>query len=151
MLSAHAVTIRPLDTSDADMLGELENRLEVREYIGRVSKPPSGIFAIQFAGRTVGIVGIVQTDSELEPTVKLICALLSDAEGKGLAEAACRRALASVPPSVRAIAAIKPGNTRSQRLAQRLGFVLSTAQRTEWGEEVWELSPAALAAHTAAG
>src|SRR5262249_24542577 len=137
--------LRELSTQDDKALSLLGSRHEVGEFIGAISRgDAAGVLrAIVVDTEVVGLVGLVPSGAFNGTDVELICALLSCAEGRGLAGAACRRLLSDasiVSGRARILACVADKNKPARRLASRLGFApLKGDPRRVSGEAILEL------------
>ncbi len=123
-LNTLRLVLRSTDETDAEFIARLESRAEVGEYIGGLSarKLDSHYFTVLFGGTRVGQVALV---SELPPSedYAIVCALLSEAEGCGLATEACDRVFQWAFEDLslsRVLAHVDDSNTQSEKLIRRL-------------------------------
>lgn len=134
-----------LNTGHQPALNRLQSRREVQDRLGRVvdvrSELSSGILAIEAEGAFAGIVGLVPSSALDGRDVELVCALLEENEGRGLATAACRQILleeARAAKRSRILASIAVDNSGGKLLAERLGFT-RLGTRVLSSDELWSL------------
>lgn len=119
--------LRERTEKDESLLADLDQRQEVRKFIGggltkphkkaieKVIEKDSGVFA--------GIVAVFKSEA-LPGDHELLCALLPDHEGHGLATKACRLMIDKVSHDLsvhRVIGCVHRDNTSSLALIKRLG------------------------------
>lgn len=135
MLSTARLTIRPYVASDLDALhaiygdaevmrwidGDYSTRAATRaaldEHIARHELDGFAFWAVESAGELIGEVGFGRWDDEIE----MGWTFARRAWGHGYATEAARAALIAAPAN-RLIAVIRPENTPSIRVAEKLGF-----------------------------
>src|SRR5437879_13176597 len=85
--------LRPLNPSDDELLGSLEQQDDVWEFVGTLPLPdeehPHHLFAIVEGKASVGVAGLVRSQALEGKDFELLCALRSEAQGRGLAKHAC--------------------------------------------------------------
>jgi len=93
-LSTERLVLRPTDATDAEFLGSLEARHEVERFIGRLSrrKEHSHYFTVLLDGVRVAHVALV-TQPPPSRDYEIVCAVLGDVEGRGIAREASSRVL----------------------------------------------------------
>lgn len=136
-------TLSEIQRQHRPALERLQKRPEVLARLGRIVdvRPDvsSGVLAIVTGGEFAGIAGLVPSGALDGTEVELICALLEDYEGRGLATAACRQVLlieAQRNRRPRILASIAPDNSAGKLLAERLGFRWIGA-RLSSSDELW--------------
>lgn len=140
MVTHGEITVRLLDEVVDDAL---INALDDRPGMGSSGigslRPKANwtqlLFVIEVDGVGVGICGIVNSPTVVQKEAmwmqgiadfELVCALLPDAENRGIATEGCRRAIdetCTQKPDWNIYATVAEGNSRAHSLAQRLGFV----------------------------
>src|SRR5207237_3658567 len=88
-----AVELRALSPSDDELLRSLEQQDDVWEFVGTLPLPdeehPHHLFVIVEGGASVGVAGLVRSPAFGGNDFELLCALRSEAQGRGLAKQAC--------------------------------------------------------------
>jgi RimJ/RimL family protein N-acetyltransferase len=142
ILTTERLTLRPFHAGDWDAYAELNADPAVRQWLGGnlLTREQSwtqlemflgqwalrgyGVFAVEFAGQLAGRVGILHPADWPEP--ELAWTLASPFWGQGLATEAAARVKEWAFATFRwdrMVSYIVPGNTRSQRVAEKLGAV----------------------------
>ena len=121
--------LRPLNQSDDELLSSLEQQEDVWEFIGTLPLPdgedPHHLFAIIDGQASVGVAGLVRSPALDGTDFELLCALRSEAQGRGLAKQACKLAMAwgfDTLKLERIIACIGDGNDGARSIATKLGM-----------------------------
>jgi RimJ/RimL family protein N-acetyltransferase len=123
------VELRPLSPSDDELLSSLEQQEDVWEFVGTLPLPdgedPHHLFAIVDGQASVGVAGLVGSQALDGNDFELLCALRSEAQGRGLAKQACKLAMAwgfDTLKLERIIACIGDGNAGARSIATKLGM-----------------------------
>jgi len=123
------VELRPLSPSDDDLLVSLEQQEDVWEFVGTLPLPdeehPHHLFAIVEGQASVGVAGLVRSQALDRTDFELLCALRSEAQGRGFAKQACTLVLAWAFDTLkleRVIASIGDGNDGARSIATKLGM-----------------------------
>jgi RimJ/RimL family protein N-acetyltransferase len=123
------MNLRPLSPDDADLLSALEEQDDVWEFVGTLPLDAEGgahrLFAIVEEGASIGVAGLVRSQALDGTDLELLCALRSEAQGRGYAKQACRLALAwafETTTLERIIACIDEGNEGARSIAAKLGM-----------------------------
>jgi RimJ/RimL family protein N-acetyltransferase len=123
------VDLRPLNPSDDELLSALEQQEDVWEFVGTLPLPddehPHHLFAIIEGGASVGVAGLVRSQALEGTDFELLCALRSEAQGRGFAKQACQLVLAwafDTAKLERVIACIGDGNDGARAIAAKLGM-----------------------------
>src|SRR5256885_1396971 len=121
--------LRPLNPSDDELLSSLEQQEDVWEFVGTLPLPdeenPHHLFAIIEGQVSVGVAGLVRSQALGGTDFELLCALRSEAQGRGLAKEACKLAMAWAFDTAkldRVIACIGDGNDGARAIATKLGM-----------------------------
>ena len=121
--------LRPLTPSDDELLSSLEQQDDVWEFVGTLPLPdeenPHHLFAIIEGQASVGVAGLVRSQALGGTDFELLCALRSEAQGRGLAKEACKLAMAWAFDTAkldRVIACIGDGNDGARAIATKLGM-----------------------------
>lgn len=121
--------LRPLSQSDDELLSSLELQDDVWEFIGtlplRQAGHPDHVFAIMEGQASVGVAGLVRSRALDGSDFELLCALRSEAQGRGLAKQACKMVMAWAFDTIkleRVIACIDDGNDGARSIASKLGM-----------------------------
>ncbi len=121
--------LRPLNQSDDELLSALAQQEDVWEFIGTLPLPdeehPHHLFAIVEGQASVGIGGLVRSQALDGNDFELLCALRSEAQGRGLAKQACKLLMAwgfDTAGLERIIACIDDGNDGARSIATTLGM-----------------------------
>ena len=121
--------LRPLSQSDEELLTSLEQQDDVWEFVGTLPLPddehPHHLFAIIEGQASVGVAGLVRSQALDGTDFELLCALRSEAQGRGLAKEACKLAMAwafDTAKLERVIACIGDGNDGARAIATKLGM-----------------------------
>ena len=124
-----AVELRPLSPPDDELLSSLEQQDDVWEFVGTLPLPdeenPHHLFAIIEGQASVGVAGLVRSQALGGTDFELLCALRSEAQGRGLAKEACKLAMAWAFDTAkldRVIACIGAGNDGARAIATKLGM-----------------------------
>ena len=127
------VELRPLTPSDDELLSALEQQDDVWEFVGTLPLPdeehPHHLFAIVEGKASVGVAGLVTSQALEGKDFELLCALRSEAQGRGLAKQACMLVMAWGLDTLkleRVVACIGNGNDGARSIATKLGM-------TAWG------------------
>ena len=130
--AVRAVELRPLSQSDDELLGSLEQQDDVWEFVGTLPLPdeehPHHLFVIVEGGASVGVAGLVRSPALDGTDFELLCALRSEAQGRGLAKQACALVMAwgfDTLKLERVIASIGDGNDGARSIAAKLGMTAS--------------------------
>src|SRR2546425_13058589 len=87
--------LRPLNPSDDELLSSLEQQDDVWEFVGTLPLPdeenPHHLFVIIEGQASVGVAGLVRSQALGGTDFELLCALRSEAQGRGLARSEERR------------------------------------------------------------
>src|SRR5438477_11476533 len=90
-----AVELRALSPSDDELLSSLEQQDDVWEFVGTLPLPdeehPHHLFVIVEGGASVCVAGLVRSPAFGGNDFELLCALRSEAQGRGLAKRAWAR------------------------------------------------------------
>jgi RimJ/RimL family protein N-acetyltransferase len=139
-------TLSELQEGHRPALERLQSRSEVQARLGRIldvrRDVSSGVLALETDGDFAGIVGLVPSGALDGTEVELVCALLAEYEGRGLATVACRQILVAEARHTRrprVLASIAPDNSAGRLLADRLGFKRIGARATS-SDELWAVS-----------
>src|SRR5213080_5123603 len=93
-----AVELRPLSPPDDELLSSLEQQEDVWEFVGTLPLPdeehPHHLFAIIEGRASVGVAGLVKSQALDGTDFELLCALRSEAQGRGFAKQACTLVMA---------------------------------------------------------
>jgi RimJ/RimL family protein N-acetyltransferase len=123
------VDLRPLGSSDDELLSSLEQQDDVWESIGILPLPdeedPHHLFAIIDGQASVGVAGLARSRALDGTDFELFCALRSEAQGRGFAKQACKLVMAWAFDTVkleRIIACIGDGNDGGRSIATKLGM-----------------------------
>jgi RimJ/RimL family protein N-acetyltransferase len=123
------VELRPLSPSDDDLLSSLEQQEDVWEFVGTLPLPdeehPHHLFAIIEGQASVGVAGLVRSQALDGTDFELLCALRSEAQGRGFAKQACTLVMAWAFDTLkleRVIASIGDGNDGARSIATKLGM-----------------------------
>jgi len=123
------VELRPLSQSDDELLSSLEQQEDVWEFVGTLPLPdeehPHHLFAIIEGRASVGVAGLVRSQALDGTDFELLCALRSEAQGRGLAKEACKLAMAWAFDTLkveRVIACIGDGNDGARSIATKIGM-----------------------------
>jgi RimJ/RimL family protein N-acetyltransferase len=118
-----------LNQSDDELLSSLEQQDDVWEFVGTLPLPddehPHHLFAIIEGEVSVGVAGLVRSQALDGSDFELLCALRSEAQGRGLAKEACKLAMAwafDTAKLERVIACIGDGNDGARAIATKLGM-----------------------------
>ena len=121
--------LRPLSQSDDELLSSLEQQEDVWEFVGTLPLPdeehPHHLFAIIDGQARVGVAGLVRSQALGGNDFELLCALRSEAQGRGFAKQACKLAMAwgfDTLKLERIIACIGDGNDGARSIATKLGM-----------------------------
>lgn len=121
--------LRPLNPSDDELLSSLEQQEDVWEFVGTLPLPdeenPHHLFAIIEGQTSVGVAGLVRSQALGGTDFELLCALRSEAQGRGLAKEACKLAMAWAFDTAkldRVIACIGDSNDGARAIATKLGM-----------------------------
>src|SRR5438552_12872620 len=124
-----AVELRALSPSDDELLSSLEQQEDVWEFVGTLPLPdeehPHHLFAIIEGRASVGVAGLVRSQALDGTDFELLCALRSEAQGRGLAKEACKLAMAWAFDTLkleRVIACIGDGNDGARSIATKIGM-----------------------------
>jgi len=124
-----AVELRPLSPPDDELLSSLEQQDDVWEFVGTLPLPdeehPHHLFVIVEGGASVGVAGLVRSPAFSGTDFELLCALRSEAQGRGLAKQACALVMAwgfDTLKLERVIACIGDGNDGARSIATKLGM-----------------------------
>src|SRR5438093_11849072 len=124
-----AVELRALSPSDDELLSSLEQQDDVWEFVGTLPLPdeehPHHLFVIVEGGASVGVAGLVRSPAFGGTDFELLCALRSEAQGRGLAKQACALVMAwgfDTLELERVIASIGDGNDGARSIATKLGM-----------------------------
>jgi RimJ/RimL family protein N-acetyltransferase len=140
-LKTKRLDLRETDQSDASLLSKLQAREGVADYIGefRIKPPNSHFFTILRKQTRLGQVSLVARAGLASNGFEIICALLPEAEGCGIATEACQRvfqwALEDLHLSV-IFARVHEDNRESLALIGRLGME-EHAPRNADGETIY--------------
>ncbi len=139
-------TLSELEERHRPALERLQSRPEVQARIGRIidvrRDVGSGVLAIATDGEFAGVVGLVPSGALDGTEVELVCAILEEHEGHGLATTACRQVLvaeAGRRRRPRVLASIAPDNSAGKLLADRLGFK-RIGMRVNNSNELWAVA-----------
>jgi len=123
------VELRPLTPSDDELLSALEQQDDVWEFVGTLPLPdeehPHHLFAIVEGKASVGVAGLVRSQALEGKDFELLCALRSEAQGRGFAKQACMLAMAwgfDTLKLERVIACIGDGNDGARSIATKIGM-----------------------------
>jgi len=123
------VNLRPLNQSDDELLSSLEQQDDVWEFVGTLPLPdeehPHHLFAIIEGQASVGVAGLVRSKALDGSDFELLCALRSEAQGRGFAKQACQLVMAwafDTAKLERIIASIGDGNDGARAIATKLGM-----------------------------
>ena len=118
-----------MNQSDDELLSSLEQQDDVWEFVGTLPLPddehPHHLFAIIEGEVSVGVAGLVRSQALDGSDFELLCALRSEAQGRGLAKEACKLAMAwafDTAKLERVIACIGDGNDGARAIATKLGM-----------------------------
>ena len=121
--------LRPLSQSDDELLMSLEEQDDVWEFIGTLPLPdedhPHHLFTIVDGQAKVGVAGLVKSSALDGTDFEVLCALRSEAQGRGYAKQACKLAMAWGFDTLkldRIIACIGDGNDGARSIATKLGM-----------------------------
>ena len=121
--------LRPLSQSDDELLMSLEQQDDVWEFIGTLPLPdedhPHHLFTIVDGQVKVGVAGLVKSSALDGTDFEVLCALRSEAQGRGYAKQACKLAMAWGFDTLkldRIIACIGDGNDGARSIATKLGM-----------------------------
>jgi RimJ/RimL family protein N-acetyltransferase len=121
--------LRPLSQSDDELLMSLEQQDDVWEFIGTLPLPdedhPHHLFTIVDGQVKVGVAGLVKSSALDGNDFEVLCALRSEAQGRGYAKQACKLAMAWGFDTLkldRIIACIGDGNDGARSIATKLGM-----------------------------
>ena len=127
--------LRPLTQSDDNLLGALEQQEDVWEFIGTLPLPDAGhsdhLFAIMEGQSSVGVAGLVRSQTLDGNDFELLCAMRSEAQLHGFAQQACKLVLAwafDTAKLERIIASIDDSNEGARSIATKLGMKELCAQ-----------------------
>src|SRR2546426_1406448 len=127
--AVRAVELRPLSQSDDELLSSLEQQDDVWEFVGTLPLPdeenPHYLFVIIEGQASVGVAGLVRSQALGGTDFELLCALRSEAQGRGLAKEACKLAMAWAFDTAkldRVIACIGDGNDGARAIATKLSM-----------------------------
>src|SRR5437773_6422910 len=122
-----AVELRPLSPPDDELLSALEQQDDVWEFVGTLPLPdeehPHHLFAIVEGKASVGVAGLVTSQALEGKDFELLCALRSEAQGRGVAKQACMLVMAwgfDALKLERVVACIGGGNGGSRSIATEL-------------------------------
>ena len=92
-LRTKRLVLRETDESDAGLLAKLQERDGVTDYIGelRVKRADSYLFTILRKQTRLGQIAVVWSSAVSPKGLEMVCALLPEAEGCGVATEACQR------------------------------------------------------------
>jgi len=123
------VELRPLTPSDDELLSALEQQDDVWEFVGTLPLPdeehPHHLFAIVEGKASVGVAGLVTSQALEGKDFELLCALRSEAQGRGVAKQACMLVMAwgfDALKLERVVACIGDGNDGARSIATKLGM-----------------------------
>jgi RimJ/RimL family protein N-acetyltransferase len=110
------------------LLDRLQQREGVRAFIGSLTgaEVDGQLFEVVETDRAIGIVGLLRSDAFDGSDYELTCALLEEAEGRGLATEACAAVVEWALGEgglKRVIASVDDNNRPGTLLAERLGMV----------------------------
>ena len=121
--------LRPLNPSDDELLSSLEQQEDVWEFVGTLPLPdeenPHHLFVIVEGQASVGVAGLVRSQALGGTDFELLCALRSEAQGRGLAKEACKLAMAWAFETAkldRVIACIDDHNEGARTIATKIGM-----------------------------
>ncbi len=121
--------LRPLTPSDDELLTALEQQDDVWEFVGTLPLPdeehPHHLFAIVEGKASVGVAGLVTSQALEGKDFELLCALRSEAQGRGVAKQACMLVMAwgfDALKLERVVACIGDGNDGARSIATKLGM-----------------------------
>src|SRR5213076_3650430 len=124
-----AVELRALSPSDDELLSSLEQQEDVWEFVGTLPLPdeehPHHLFAIIEGRASVGVAGLVKSQALDGTDFELLCALRSEAQGRGFAKQACTLVMAWAFDTLkleRVIASIGEGNDGARSIATKIGM-----------------------------
>lgn len=127
---------QPLGAHHSELLAALNARSEVQCFLGGVGWPPeregSNLLAIFENEGAVGLVGIVSSDALEGLDVELVCAVLADAEGRGIATGACLWALDwafTMLQVSRVLGCVDKDNWKATGLVERLRMTIFGPRR----------------------
>jgi len=127
--AAERVELRPLDPSDDELLSALEQQDDVWEFVGTLPLPdeenPHHLFAIVDGKTSLGVAGLVRSQALEGKDFEVLCALRSEAQGRGLAKQACALVMAwgfDTLKLERVIACIGDGNDGARSIATKIGM-----------------------------
>ncbi len=117
-----------------DVTAEVEG---ARDFLGRYEAQEDGRVVVAGAWRGEELLGgaLLMRHDEANANVELGIWVVSAAAGQGVAPAACRALLRhsrAVLRAERVVWRCAPGNVRSRRLAERLGFVFEGTARSDY-------------------
>jgi RimJ/RimL family protein N-acetyltransferase len=123
------VDLRPLSQADDELLSSLEQQEDVWEFVGTLPLPdaedPHHLFAIVEGQASVGVAGLVRSQALDGTDFELLCALRSEAQGRGFAKQACQLVITwafDTAKLERVIACIGNGNDGARAIATKLGM-----------------------------
>ena len=123
------MNLRPLDQSDDELLSSLEQQDDVWEFVGTLPLPdeehPHHLFTIMEGQASVGVAGLVRSQALDGSDFELLCALRSEAQGRGFAKQACQLVMTwafDTAKLERVIACIGDGNDGARAIATKLGM-----------------------------
>lgn len=137
-----SVSLRPLHTTDAELLRALNRRTEVEARFGQpfalADAIERGFFAIDTEHGALGVVALLP--SVRQPgSLELACVILEEAEDRRVASRAGRLILLTA--GTRVIATIASDNAKARRLASAVGFRREGPVLFRWpteeGEDLW--------------
>ena len=147
-LITRRLVLRTTDLSDAEVLAQLAQRESVDTYIGRLSVQREGsyLFTVLRKGTRLGQVSIIKSESPSGIEYEIVCALLPEAEGCGVATEACKHALAWACEEKalnRVLARVHESNEPSAQLVSRLGMhAIGSDPEKHITTYAWSCSPA---------
>jgi len=124
-LLTERLVLRPTDPTYTDFIARLQAREGVDQFLGRLGARDERdvLFTVVREGVKVGQVGLVKSDALDGEDFELVCALLPEAEGCGIATEACAALTDwafTAKPWPRIIACINNHNKPALELARRL-------------------------------
>jgi len=126
--------LRPLTSSDAELLDVLQQQDDVWEFVGQLPEGEgdrSRLFAIMEGPLAVGVGGLVKSHALEGKDLEVLCVMRSEAQRRGLAKRACELILDwafDTAKVERVIASIDDHNAGARSIATKIGMKELCAQ-----------------------
>jgi RimJ/RimL family protein N-acetyltransferase len=120
--------LRPLSSSDTDLLDALQRQDDVWEFVGQLPEGQgdrSKLFAVVEGPLAVGVGGLVQSHALEGKDFEVLCVMRSEAQRRGLAKRACELILTWAFDTARierVIACIDDHNQGARSIATKIGM-----------------------------